>query len=541
MKQLVVIFFALTITASCLSQTVNDAIEQVYYQHYNAAKQILGAAVEKEPANATAWYWLGRVWLKQKNTDSALAVMQKAMSLSESGTIAKKETPLINAGYAHVLLEQGKKDEALKIIETALDETKYKDANVLLAAAQANIETEKGDAAYALQLLEKAAKRKKHDAAISLAMGEAYRKMADGGHAVLSYEEARNEEPSLAETWYREGLIYKTQQNEEILLDRFMKAYSTDSTYAPALYQLYSWYFFKDVKKAAFFLDAYIRHAEPDPSQLYMKADLAFVSQQFPEAIEWAQKIMNTEGDSAQPRIYKLAAYSYAAQKDSAIAFKNMETYFMKQDTAGLVAKDFVLMARLYESRKEDSLAAGWYAKAIEASKDESEKLEYMITLADMEKNMNHRTEEAAWRGAIFKQKANPTNLDIYKWGTALYAAQDYHMADSVFAIYEEKYPDQLYGYLWRARSNAQIDTSMTEGLAVPHYIKLVEVAMKDSVKNRAVLLNAYGYLGSYEANIKKDYPASLEYFTRMLRIDPANEDAIKFTATLKKWIDASN
>ena len=30
---------------------------------------------------------------------------------------------------------------------------------------------------------------------------ETYRKMADGGHAVLSYEEARKEEPSLAETW----------------------------------------------------------------------------------------------------------------------------------------------------------------------------------------------------------------------------------------------------------------------------------------------------------------------------------------------------
>lgn len=541
MKQVILFFLMTVFSLSGHAQNVKDATEQLYYQHYNSAKQILQLAIQKDSGNADAWYWLGRVLLKQKNTVEASAVMSKATSLCTTGVIAKKEAPLVNTGYAHVLLELGRKEEANKLIEAALDETNYKDATVLLAAAQANIETEKGDAAFALQLLEKAGKRDRHNAAVYLAMGEAYRKMADGGNAVLSYEKARKEDAALAETWYREGLIYKTQQNEDVLLDRFTKAYETDSSYAPALYQLYAWYFFKDVNKAAAFLDAYIRHAEPDPSQLYMKADLAFVSQQFPAAIGWAQKIISTAGDSIQPRIYKLAAYSYAAVKDSATAFQNMETYFARQDTAGLVAKDYALMAKLLQSRKEDSLATGWYAKAVAAAKDDDDKLSFMMQLADIEKALNHHSEEAAWRGGIYKTKSNPTNLDIYKWGIALYAAQDYKGADSVFAIYETKYPDQLYGYLWRAKSNALIDTAMTGGQAIPHYKKLVEVAMKDSVKNRSLLLNAYAYLGTYEANIKKDYPASLEYFTRMLWIDPANEDAIKFTATLKKWISANN
>lgn len=539
MKRVTLLF--LIIAFCCGIKAQNTASAELYYQHYNNAKQILAAEIQKDPGNASAWYWLGRVLLKQKNTDSALSVMSRAQSLVAEGVIAKKETPLVNTGYAHVLLERGQQAEAKKIMEAALNETSYKDPGILLAAAQANIETEKGDASLALQLLEKAAKKDKHNAAIYLAMGEAYRKMADGGNAILNYAQARKEDPAMAETWYREGLIYKTQQNEDVLLDRFTKACNTDTAYAPALYQLYTWYFFKDVNKAAFYLDAYIRHAEPDISQLYMKADLAFVSQQYADAAGWAQKIISTEGDSAQPRIYKLAAYSYAAGKDSATAFSSMKTYFTKQDTAGLVAKDFGLMAKLYESRKEDTVAAGWYAKAVAAATDENDKLNFMVALADIEKNLNHRKEEAAWREGIYKTKHNPTNLDIYKWGIALYAAQDYKGADSVFGMYEEKYPDQLYGYLWRAKSNAMIDTAMTEGLAIPHYQKLVEVAMKDSVKNRNLLLTAYAYLGTYEANIKKNYPASLEYFTKMLWIDPANEDAIKFTATLKKWMNTSN
>ncbi|MFN8253220.1 MAG: tetratricopeptide repeat protein [Ferruginibacter sp.] len=541
MKRISLLLLVTVLLHEGFSQNVQDGVKQMYYQHYTAARNILTAVIQKDSGNGEAWYWLGRVMLKQKDNAGAVSVMQKAVSLVSSGVIAKKEAPLVNTGYAHALLETGSNDKANNLIAAALDETKYKDAAVLLAAAQANIETAGGNTAQALEWLEKAAKKDRHNAAIFLARGEAYRKIADGGNAVLSYEQARKTDPSLAEAWYREGLIYKTQQNEEILLDRFMKATDTDSAYAPALYQLYAWYFFRDVNKAAQYLNAYIRHAEPDILQLYMQADLAFVSQQFPAAIGWAQKIIAAEGDTAQARIFKLSAYSYAAQKDSVAAFSNMETYFLKQDTGGLVAKDFVLMAKLYQSRKEDSLAAGWYAKAVDASAGPEEQLGYMSILADIEKEQNHREAEAAWREKIYHVKPSPTNLDIYKWGTALYAASDYTGADSVFAIYEEKYPDQLYGYLWRARSNALIDTSMKEGLAVPHYQKLVEVAAKDSMKNKAVLLNAYGYLGTYEANVKKDFHASLEYFARMLRIDPANEDALKFTATLKKWIGTGN
>jgi len=121
----------------------------------------------------------------------------------------------------------------------------------------------------------------------------------------------------------------------------------------------------------------------------------------------------------------------------------------------------------------------------------------------------------------------------------ALYSDENYAKADSVFAIYAIKYPEQIHGYLWRAKCNALIDTAMTMGIAVPHYIKLAEVAAGiDAEKNKAVILRAYNYLGIYEANITKNYPVSLGYFEKMLAIDPENADGQKFSGILKGWIE---
>ncbi len=120
----------------------------------------------------------------------------------------------------------------------------------------------------------------------------------------------------------------------------------------------------------------------------------------------------------------------------------------------------------------------------------------------------------------------------------ALYSAENYLKADSVFAIYTDKYPGELHGYLWRARCNALIDTTMEKGLAVPHYIKLAEVASKDKEKNKTVLSRAYQYLGAYEANITKDFTVSLTYYDKILVLNPDDSDASRNIDLLSKWIE---
>jgi len=333
-------------------------------------------------------------------------------------------------------------------------------------------------------------------------------------------------------------MIYKTQNNAGIYLERFLKAYTIDSTYTPVIYELFYYYYFRDINKADQFLQAYLRHAEPAPENAYMVADLKFVSRKYEDAIAASKQILQLSGDSAQPRLYKLIAYSYAELGDSAAAGPFMDTYLEKQDPRDFVAKDFILKARLLEKTGSDKEAPlEWYEKAISLEKDSTERLVYMAELANLYKALGQRDKESVWRENIVKAKNSPGNLDLYNWGMALFAAEKYPQSDSVFALYIDKYPDEVYGSLWRARSNALIDSTMQLGLAVPYYKMLIDVARKDSLKNKALLLRSFQYLGSYEANITKNFTSSLEYYNKILELNPSDTDAERSASILTKLI----
>lgn len=77
----------------------------------------------------------------------------------------------------------------------------------------------------------------------------------------------------------------------------------------------------------------------------------------------------------------------------------------------------------------------------------------------------------------------------------------------------------------------------MTTGLAIPHYLKLIEIAAKDSAEktNRKHLIEAYGYIAAYKANTEKDYTGSINYFEKLLALDPGNQDAQRYISILQK------
>lgn len=543
MKKLLTLIMIFVLSAFAVqAQSIKDAKNEIYYQHYETAKASLQSIIAKDNT-PEAYYLLSEIYLKQKNTAAARDIIKKGMDLVTTQGLSQKEAPLVYIGKAHLLLNDGKTVEAKALLEEVLSAGKYKDRDALLAAGRAQIDSKNGDMGWAVETLATAMKRDKKNPAVYTALADAYKKVIDGSNAIIYYDKALKIDPSFAEAMYKKGKLYKSHKNPQVYLEKFRNAVEIDSTYAPALYELYYYYFYVDVAYAQKYQDAYLRHAEPSVENDYMRADLLFVSQKYKEAITAANNVINIAGNNVKPRMYKLLAYSQAAVGDSAAALENMNSYFEKQIDTSVVAKDYELKAKLLETIKADkSLAVEWYKKAVKAEKDKEEKVGYMYALADIQKELGNREKEAVWREGIYNNKNKPTNLDIYKWGMALYSDEEYARADSVFAIYETKYPDQLHGYLWRARCNALIDTAMTMGLAVPHYIDLVRVA--DSLgaeKNKAVILRAYNYLGIYEANITKNYPVSLGYFEKMLAIDPTNADGLKFSGILKGWIEKAN
>jgi len=91
--------------------------------------------------------------------------------------------------------------------------------------------------------------------------------------------------------------------------------------------------------------------------------------------------------------------------------------------------------------------------------------------------------------------------------------------------------PKYASGFLWRAKTNAFIDSTSKAGLAKPHYEKYIEVAAADSVnaaKYRSGLLEAYHYLASYNYIQLHDCDNALVYLRKINDIDPEDKDTKK-------------
>ena len=511
------------------AQSPETGKKYFYYQRYQSAENFFHNQLKQDPNNADSWLWLVKSYIAQNKTRQAVDTFAKAPS-------ALNEDPSYMIANGTVLLLNNKTAEARQWFEKAIDETKGKNATVLGLIAEAQVDCEKGDVNYALELLEKAIKRDKNDPALYTIRGNCYRKMHNGSEAFRAFSQAIDKEKNYAEALYQLGRIFQTQKNANMYLDYFNKAVAADKNFAPALYELYNHYLYLDPAKANGYFQQYAALSDKTDAHDYAVADLLYLTKSYKEAIEKGKKLLNKA--DVPPRIYKLVAYSYAELKDSSAAMNFMKQYFKAGSDSDFIAKDYETMAELFIAQpgSEDS-AMAYYEKAVNATADSSVHFKYYAKLASLAKSQQDYVMQAKWLGKYYGSKPDASNVDLFNWGVAAYRAQDYLQSDSAFAIYTGKYPEQAYGYYWRALNNASIDTSMAEGRAIQHYQKLIEVIGDDSLtaNHKKWKMDAYTYLAAYETNMEKDYQEAINYFSKILEMDPANEDAKKYIAILEK------
>lgn len=516
---------------SLFAQSVDQGKKFFYYERYKSAKENFEKILAANPNDINATYWLGQTFIEMKDVEAARALYQKALATNGNA-------PLLLVGMGHIELIDGKKDEARQRFETAISLTKGKDGGVLNAIGNANVDTKDGDANYVITKLTPYTQEKKFkDAETWMQIGDAYRKLVDGGNAVSSYQKALAIDPTLAAAKHSIARIYLTQKNPDSFLPAYEEAISLDPNYAPSVYDLYVYWYDRDINKAKSYYDKYLTISDPDPANDYDRASILYASRDFMGAINSAKSFISSLGDKADPRYYKLVAYSYDELKDSVNAKDYLEQYFAKQKEDAFVPKDYEFRAKLlskFPGNETEAFAS--YEKAIAMDTAYESKMELLANAAAFAKANNNRMAEATFLGTLYQTKKTPNNVDLYNWGFANYQAGNYKTADSLFAQYTEKYPNEIFGYLWRARSNQAMDTSMTQGLAVPHYEKLAEMARSlDSVKYKGQAVSSYFYLVQYHNDIKKDKEAALRYIDKVLEVDPGNADAIRIRDILNK------
>lgn len=515
------------------AQSVQDGKKFLYYQRYTSAKETMEKVVAANPGNAEAQYWLGQVYIDMGQVDKAKEVYRKGLEAAGSN-------PLLLAGMGHVELLEGKPNEARQRFETALSLTKSKDVAVINAVGHANVEKTVGDADYAIEKLNLATQIKgMKDPDVYINLGDAYRKKNDGGNSVKAYQNALIIDPKYAEAKYRIGKIYLTQgkDQEDLFVKYFNEAIVDDPNYGPAYYDLYGYYFFRDVNKSKEYFNKYKPLADKGPALDYEEASLLFASGDNKGAIAKADQLLATQGENADARLYRLKAYSLDKLGDSTAAIQNMETFISKAKDEQVLSDNFLLAASLVAKFPEKQARFEEYIKmAISMDTSSKSKVDVARKAIEIFKRFPNQQKVAEWSiNMLNLVKPAPSKVDIYNAGFENFKAGNYLVADSVFDIYKAKYPDEVYGHYWSFRSLSVVDSTMEQGLAIPDCQRFVELAELDKVKNKSTLVTAYGYLAGYNANVKKDFAAAISYLDKIIEIDPANADAVKNREILQK------
>ncbi|MBS1916620.1 MAG: tetratricopeptide repeat protein [Bacteroidetes bacterium] len=517
------------------AQSVEQGKKFLYYQRYKSAKETFEKVLASNPNNIDAVYWLGQTLLLDpdlKDSVGAKALYQKALQTNGSA-------PLLLVGIGNIELREGKTADARQHFETAISLTKGKDIDILNAVAEANVDAKNGDGPYAIEKLNQATQVKKfNDPETYIIMGDAYRKLIDGGNAVTSYQKALTIDPKLAEAKYKIGKIYLTQNNKDYFLPAFEEATQLDPSYGPAYFELfYYWYYHQDVNKAIGYFDKYTAVTDPKPSDEYNRISFLYAAKKYQDCITQSQQKISAQGANAYPLYYKLIAYCYSDMGDSANAKTYLDQYFAKQKPDGFVAQDYSFYAKtLSKFPGNDSLVNLNYQKAFDTDTALANKQKIAEEAAGVAKTAKDKQGVAKWEGVMYRLNKDPGQAELYRWGYANYSAGNYATSDSIFCgIYEQKYPNEIYGYLWCAKTKRAEDDSLSSGgLAVEPYQKLAEMGKKiDSVKYKSQIVESYFYLASYYNDVKKDKDQAVSYLRKVVEVDPTNETAPKFITIL--------
>lgn len=512
-----------------MAQSIEDGKRFIYYERYKSAKDVFQKMLTANPNNEEAAYWLGQAEIGLENVPAAKALYQSKLA-------SNSNSPLIIAGMGHVALLEGNKQDAKSRFETAISLSQGKSIPVLNAVGFANgyPDSKNGDAAYAIDQLKKATQIKGFkDPDVYANLGDAYRKFADGGNAILAYQQALKLNPNYARATYRIGKVYQTQGRgqEEIYLKYFNDAIAKDQAYAPVYSNLFDYYYNTDVPKAALYMEKALANSDNDPKACYYRASIKYAQGLFNEAIAKANECIAAEGATVYPNLYGIKGYAYNKLNDSANAKASFEEFFKRQLPDKIGSGDYSTYATvlLKFPGNEDS-AGSLVNKAVELDSVEANKVSYLKAMGLAYENQKKYKEAGEWYNKVLAVKKNPSNVDLYNAGYGYFRAGDFPTAITIFNKYTEKYPEDAFGYYMIGKSNAGIDTTGALGLALPAYQKTVELgeAAADKAKVKNQLVGAYKFFIEYYYNVKKDQAKALEYVDKALALDPTDAQLIQ-------------
>lgn len=521
-------FAVLTIALACslaFGQTLQDAENAYIAEEYTKSVGILKKLIAANPKDEAAFFLLGKVQY------AADQIEESKKSFSAAGSINGKN-PMNFVGLAMVNFKLGNRIDAKKWMDKAKELNKTKDGKVMLFMVDAYLASDNKDdlkeAEVVLYQL-KALEPKNPEPYIRL--GDMYLKKGVAALALTNYQEAVKLDPNFVTGWLRIGQLQVKEKKFNEGADAFKKAITLKPDFAPPYRELGELWYLAGVadasnsathwKNATDNYQKYVQLSSNDLGARMRYASFLYLTKSYDNAITEMTSVLK---DTSSKVMLRLLGYCYTEKKDAANAKKYMDQYFQQMDPAKQIATDFEYYGRIYNLMGDVPNALTNYLKAIEMDK---EKLFLYKEIAEMYKNQKNVEQQLVYMGK-YLQTATPGYKDLFDYGNAWYQNKNYQRADSVFAKLCEMKPTVHIGYRYRALCAAQLDPKSEQGLAKPHYEKVLELISKpeDITKYKNDYIEANQYLGAYYLLIKQDCESSKPYWNNILVQDPNHTGA---------------
>lgn len=568
MKLLLSFLLASAMIAPLSANSYVDGIEYFKAGQPERARILLERTLnDPETKKAESYYYLGEIAFLNKDYAKAQEYYDKGVA-----TDPMYGYNLIGQGKLLLNKQDIKGAEAIFKAATKLDK---KNSGYQLAIAKAYYRT--GTPGYE-KYLEKARKQDKNNPDCFMFIGDMKADAKDNGAASQNYEMAILKDSGCVEAYVKYSHVYfninadEAIQKLELLLAKAPTSALAQREMAEAYYKKGQY------SKAVDAYERYIKnpnHFETDRPRL---AALLYYDKRYDESLALAAKIL--EKDPSNFVIHRVVMYDNFELKKYAEAEAAAELFFngSSDDNNVFIARDYLVYGDVFSAQKKYVEAASQYQKAFGC---DSTNVDVIKKLSDVYDRQNDYDNAILYYKKYMEADAekNQRTMNFYNLGQLHYSAgiaaaaefqklagenakklsnearaakekADAYLlyADTLFAIVAEKAPEDVRGYIWRARSAFGRDQDLKLGLAKPFYLQTLEILDKDPANKgkkatRRYYTESYNYLANYyyqkttdlDAKVQKDAVKNARhYWSKMLELDPNNKDIKEMLDTLK-------
>ncbi|MCO6147051.1 tetratricopeptide repeat protein [Flavobacterium sp. NRK1] len=554
MKELKFLGLSLLFFGAASAQDVDQAKKAIDAEQYQKAKTILKSLIASSPDEGKNYFFLGDVYLKQTEQDSAAIYFNK-------GKEVKKNPEFNLIGLGQIDLNNGNTAAAQTKFAAVEEEMGRRDVDQLIYIGRAYIFSEKPDYKKAITFLNKAIAKDSKSAQAYLSLGDAYYGDRKQNEAYSAYRNALQYDSSLLRAKLQLAVITK---NTRAAFPEAIKAFeaivAADPNYGPVYRELAETYYIWGVvqpekkpeynAKALSYYEKYMTLTDYSLNSRMRHADFLLLTGDYKALEAEAQKMQQM--DKVNPRILRYLSYSLyenGKYKESSAA---MREWIAKADPKRIIARDYLYLglANLASSVGQDE--QGNSIITDQAAFDEA--------IANIKKaaetDINITAEFNTIGQKLFKQKlygpaavvfeiatTNPDNPNLF-FDSFYYAYSVYYdhvnksdedkknnienlkKADKSLLKVIELSPDAQDAHLYRAKINRYINTDESLGemaKAYDEYIRIVTAKGQAEINNQKNnLLDAYANAGAYYA--LTDKAKATDYFNKALAIDPNDE-----------------